>query len=156
MIAPEKQDKRLLKALRREYPGIINLALEGAKQVIQNGYRYDLPPRSRAARQAYQAQNSSPLSFFESCCVRREAARNAKDSATVSKVYAVYQAWCKDNGLFGEPKRVFEEEIAAALDTTPEEMKVKKEHGRIFKDFTLTVETKEAYRRIYGVDYIVN
>ncbi len=156
VIAPEKQDKRLLKALRREYPGIINLALEGAKQVIQNGYRYDLPPRSRAARQAYQAQNSSPLSFFESCCVRREAARNAKDSATVSKVYAVYQAWCKDNGLFGEPKRVFEEEIAAALDTTPEEMKVKKEHGRIFKDFTLTVETKEAYRRIYGVDYIVN
>jgi len=155
VIPDEKQNKHLRRALRREYPGI-NLALQGAKQVIQNGYRYDLPPRSVAARQAYQAQNSSPLSFFESCCVRRQAARNPKDSATVSKVYAVYQAWCKDNGLFSEPKRVFEEEIAAALETTPEEMKVRTRTGTAYLLFTLTIETKEAYRRIYGTDILVD
>ena len=152
VIAPEKQDKRLLQKLRKEYPGIINLALEGAKQVIANGCRYDIPPRSRAARQAYQAQNSSPLSFFESCCVRREAARNAKDSATVSKVYAVYQAWCKDNGLFSEPRRVFEEEIAAALGEDLNALKEKKRFGWIYRSFTLLMETKETYRRIYGED----
>ena len=144
VIAPEQQDKRLLKKLA------------GAKQVIQNGYRYDIPPRSRAARQAYQAQNSSPLSFYESCCVLRRDARKAKDSATVSKVYAVYQAWCKDNGLFSEPRRVFEEEIAAALETTPEEMKKKSMTGIIYEPFTLSIETKEAYRRIYGTDYLTS
>ena len=156
VIPPEKQNKQLLKALRREYPGIINLAVTGAKQVIANGLRYDIPPRAEAARDAYMSQNSSPLSFFESCCVRRQAARSAKDSATVSKVYAVYQAWCKDNGLFSEPKRVFEEEIAAALGTTPEEMKKKTMTGIVYEPFTLSIETKEAYRRIYGTDYLTS
>lgn len=74
----------------------------------------------------------------------------------MSKVYAVYQAWCKDNGLFSEPKRVFEEEIAAALDTTPEEMKKKSMTGIIYEPFTLSIETKEAYRRIYGTDYLTS
>ena len=60
----------------------------------------------------------------------------------------------KGCGLFSEPKRVFEEEIAAAPKTTPEEMKVRIETGMVYAPFTLTIETKEAYRRIYGVDYL--
>ena len=152
VIPPEKQDKRLQEALRNEFSGIVNLALQGAKQVVQNGYAYDLPACVRQAKARYRAQNSSPLTFFQECCVLRNLIRSPKDSATVLKVYAVYGAWCKDNGLFAEPRRAFEEEIAAALETTPEEMKKRTNPGLIYEPFTLTVETKKAYRRIYGED----
>ena len=47
--------------------------------------------------------------------------------------------WCKGRQI-------------AALDTTPEEMKVRVKTGMMYEPFTLTIETKEAYRRIYGTD----
>ncbi len=57
---------------------------------------------------------------------------------------------------FSEPRRVFEEEIAAAPKTTPEEMKKKSMTEIIYEPFTLSIETKEAYRRIYGTDYLTS
>ena len=40
----------------------------------------------------------------------------------------------------------------AAQDTAPEEIKVRTRTGMMYEPFTLTIETKEAYRRIYGTD----
>lgn len=155
VIAPDKQDKQLLESFRGEYAGIVNLALAGAKEVIENGYAYNIPARSRKALEAYRVGNSSPLAFYTECCVPRDAAKG-KDGATVSKVYAVYQAWCKDNGLFAEPKKQFEEEIAARLGVKAEEMKEKKRHGWVYGDFTLSFDTKMNYKRIYGEDNIAS
>lgn len=42
----------------------------------------------------------------------------------------------------------------AAQGTTPEAMKVRIETGMVYAPFTLTIETKEADRRIYGVVYL--
>ena len=92
VIPPEKQDKHLLEKLKAEYPGIVNLALIGLRQVIENGYAYNVPEQSRNALEKYKVQNSSARMFFESCCVMRANVKSDGDSATVSKVYAIYQA----------------------------------------------------------------
>ena len=152
VIPPEKQDRYLLEKMKEEYPGIVNLALIGLRQVIENGYAYDVPKQSQAALETYKVRNSSARSFYMACCVLRANITGGTDSATVSKVYAIYKEYCKDNGLFIENKKDFETDIAAHLGVPPDSLKDHKKIGWIYKDFTLSIETKETYWQLYGAD----
>ena len=152
VIPPKKQDKYLLEKLKAEYPGIVNLALIGLQQLKENDYDFKLPEKSKAALEKYKVRNSSARSFFEACCVMRADYKSGEDNCTVSKVYAIYKKWCADNGLYSESKKDFDRDIAIHLDISADDLKEHKRTGWFYKPFTLSIETKESYKQIYGYD----
>ncbi len=154
VIPPEMQDKHLLEKLKAEYPGIINLALIGLQQLKENGYKFILPEKSIAALEKYKIRNSSARSFFESCCVMRADYKSGEDSCTVSKVYAVYKKWCAENGVYAESKKDFDADVAAHLNVPVDDLKEHKKFGYVYKDFMLSIETKETFYQTYGTDRV--
>ena len=152
VIPPEKQDKMLLDKMYAEREGIIYLAVKALQKVIKNGYFYDEPETVTQAREKYMSENNTVISFFEECMTRR-LSDSIRDKATTGKIYEVYRAWCFDNnGGFAKTAKEFRETLANYLGTTFEEM-TKRIHGnRYYTDYTLTVEAKQQYARIYGFD----
>ena len=152
VIPPEKQDKMLLDKMYAEREGIIFLAVKALQKVIKNGYFYDEPETVTQAREKYMSENNTVISFFEECMTRR-LSDTIRDKATTGKIYEVYRAWCFDNnGGFAKTAKEFRETLANHLDTTFEEM-TKRVHGnRYYTDYTLTIEAKQQYARIYGFD----
>ena len=152
VIPPEKQDKMLLEKMYAEREGIIYLAVKALQKVIKNGYFYDEPETVTQAREKYMSENNTVISFFEECMTRR-LSDTIRDKATTGKVYEVYRAWCCDNnGGFAKTAKEFRETLANHLDTTFEEM-TKRVHGnRYYTDYTLTLEAKQQYARVYGYD----
>lgn len=152
VIPPEKQDKMLLEKMYAEREGIIYLAVKALQKVIKNGYFYDEPETVTQAREKYMSENNTVISFFDECMTRR-LSDTIRDKATTGKVYEVYRAWCCDNnGGFAKTAKEFRETLANHLDTTFEEM-TKRVHGnRYYTDYTLTLEAKQQYARVYGYD----
>jgi phage/plasmid-associated DNA primase len=75
------------------------------------------------------------------------------DSATTSRIYDVYRAWCYDNNNgFAKTAKEFRETLAAHLVCTFKEMTVHTNKGTYYKNLTLTIEAKEQYKKAYGYD----
>lgn len=152
VIPPEKQDKMLLDKMYAEREGIIYLAVKALQKVIKNGYFYDEPETVTQAREKYMSENNTVISFFEECMTRR-LSDSIRDKATTGKIYEVYRAWCFDNnGGFAKTAKEFRETLANHLGTTFDDM-TKRVHGnRYYTDYTLTIEAKQQYARIYGYE----
>ena len=152
VIPPEKQDKMLLDKMYAEREGIIYLAVKALQKVIKNGYFYDEPETVTQAREKYMSENNTVISFFEECMTRRLSG-TMHDKATTGKIYEIYRAWCLDNnGGFAKTAKEFRETLANHLGTTFDDM-TKRVHGnRYYTDYTLTIEAKQQYARIYGYD----
>lgn len=106
VIPEEQQDKELLKKLLDEKEYIISLFLEGARQVIANGYKYDIPPSCLESRKKYRLDNDSVLSFINECMERviREPERT---DLTTGQIYELYVKWCKYNNNESESIKSF-------------------------------------------------
>ena len=152
VIPPEKQDKQLLDKMYNECEGIMYLAVRALQKVIRNGYRFDEPESVSLAREAYMAENSTVLSFFEECMIKRPDGK-IRDSATTGKVYKVYREWCGDNNRgFAKTAKEFRDDLSNYLGISHDEL-TKRIHGNTYyKDHTLTKECKELYRKVYGYD----
>ena len=77
-----------------------------------------------------------------------------KDQCTTGRVYKVYREWCKDNNHgFAKTAKEFREELAAHLGTAYKDLIVRRgSGGSYFKDYTVSEEVKENYRKVYGYD----
>jgi len=90
-IQPHEQDKRLLNKLRREYPGILNWAIEG----VLKWQKYGLgePAEVREATKSYRAEMDSLSSFLEERCI---LSPEVKVGST--PLYEEYKDWCVQSG----------------------------------------------------------
>lgn len=90
-IGPEKKDPKLPDKLRKEYPGILRWAVQGAVDWHQNGL-----PKCQVvdgASAEYRAEMDRLSQFEEDCIIRREGA-----SIQASVLYSCYKAWCAEQG----------------------------------------------------------
>ena len=152
VIPKEKQDKQLLDKMYAERDGIVYKANTALQRVITNGYRFSEPASVAAARKAYKSTNSTVISFFEECmCPWQNGKINRH--CTTGRIYKVYQAWCRENNNgYAKSTKEFREELADYLDTTFTDMTSRQKSNTYYRDYSLTLETKEQFAREYGYD----
>lgn len=153
VIPPEKQDKQLLDKLYAEREGIVRKAAMAMMKVIKNGYRFSEPKSVTAAREQYMSDNNTVISFWNECMVQRG---KISDKATVGKIYDVYKAWCQDNNSgYAKSAKEFRNIISDYLNTSYADLTLRSKAGIVYKNYTLSVDTKQQYCRIYGYDGIL-
>ena len=152
VIPPELQDKQLLDKMYAERDGIVYKAIKALQTVIANGYRFTEPQSVTAARECYKNTNSTVISFFEECmCPWYDGKINPH--STTGRIFKVYQAWCRDNNQgYAKTAREFRDALAEHLGTTYNDMTTRQKGNTYYKDYTITLETKEQYCREYGYD----
>lgn len=152
VIPKEQQDKRLLDKLYAERDGIVYKAIRALQTVIRNGYRFSEPESVTAARERYMSENSTVVSFFEECMCPWPHGR-INPHCTTSRIYRVYQAWCRENNNgFAKTAKEFRETLAAHLGGTYADMTTRQKGNTYYKDYALTLEAKEQFSREYGYD----
>jgi P4 family phage/plasmid primase-like protien len=152
VIPKDKQDKTLLDKLYAEREGIVYKAVKALQTVIANGYRFTEPESVNKARDAYMIENNTVVSFFDECMTKRPRSK-IEDSCSTGRIYKVYKAWCYDNNNgYAKTAGEFRKALADHLDTTFEEMSVKRNNGTYYRNYTLTMETKQQYAQVYGYD----
>lgn len=147
VIPEEKQDKHLVEHLLEEKEYIVSLAIKGLKQVINNGYKYNIPSSCKLLNEDYQVENHSFLAFMKECIVDRPSKR-IDDNCTTARLYRVYEAWCKENNNgYKETKR----EINKILKEMGKGA-IKKTNGgnTYYEAITLSNEAKKDYKRAYN------
>lgn len=152
VIPKDKQDKELLDKMYAERDGIVFKAVKALQTVIANGYRFSEPASVTEAREKYQTENNTVISFFEDCMCEREGGK-ITDACTTGKIYKVYKEWCWDNNNgFAKTYKKFWTKLADYLSTTFKDMIVKRNIGTFYKEYTLTTECKKEYQQAYGYD----
>lgn len=152
VIPADKQDKTLLDKMLAERDGIVYQAIQAARKVIANGYRYDVPNSVTAELAQYQVANNTALSFFESCMRRTLLEEKPSDFCTTSRVYAVYRAWCRTNARNGyaKPQPEFRRSLAAYLGVPDDKLTVHRKTGNFYVGITLTAAAKQEFSEDYG------
>ena len=152
IIPKEKQDKQLLDKLYAERDGIVYKAVKALQTVIKNGYRFTEPDIVTIAREMYQAENSTVISFFEECmCPWPDGKINPH--CTTGRIFKVYQAWCRENNNgYAKTAKEFRTELAEHLGCTYADMTTRMKGNTYYKSYSLTPETKEQYSHEYGYD----
>ncbi len=152
IIPKNKQDKLLLEKMYAERDGIVFKAIKALQRVIANGYRFTEPESVARAREKYMAENNTVISFYEDCMCQRPNGKIC-DAATTGRIYDVYRAWCQNNNNgFAKTAKEFRETLAKHLGTTFKEMSTHTNKGTFYKDLTITIDTKEQYKKVYGYD----
>ena len=75
-IPLEKQDKELLDKMYAEREGIVYKAVRALQTVIANGYRFSEPESVSAAREKYQVENNTVISFLKNACAAARMERS--------------------------------------------------------------------------------
>lgn len=68
VIPPEKRDPELFNKMWKEKNAILKKALDALQIVIGNGYKFIEPSTMIKAREEYEVDNSTFLTFMEECC----------------------------------------------------------------------------------------
>ncbi len=153
VIPPEKQDKLLLDKLYAEREGIVCKAVMAMTRVIRNGYRFSEPKSVTTAREQYMNENNTVISFWNECMVQRS---KISDKATVGKIYDVYKAWCQDNNSgYAKSAKEFRNTICEHLNTDHAALTARTKAGIVYRNYTLSVDTKQQYCKIYGYDGVL-
>lgn len=92
-IAEERQDPHLVDKLKAEYPGILNWALEGAREELQ-GIPLQVPECVREATHRYRESGNPVELFLDECCLRGE-----EQTIRKNELLAAYNKWAKENGF---------------------------------------------------------
>ncbi len=151
-VTPDRQDKTLLDKMYAEREGIVYKIVHAVRNVINNGYVFTEPQSVTDAREAYQGENSSVISFFTECMERRFGSK-INDSCTTGKVYDVYKAWCGDNtNGYAKSARDFRKNLAEYLGKNVDDLITHTSRGNFYRDYTLSNNTKLQYSRAYGYD----
>lgn len=155
VIPKEQQDKQLLDKMYAERESIVVLAVNALKQVIANGYNYDIPECCVQNNMEYRKENSPVRMFYDECCCDRPPSRY--DSCSCSRMYNVFKAWCRDNN-HGHCLSVkdFRKELADYLQIDDIKECEKVLHGIRYYTFTLSVEAKQTFQQAYGYDSVQN
>lgn len=99
--------------------------------------------------------NNTVITFFEECMQERPQGK-ITDLCTTGKVYDVYKAWCKDNNHgYHKTAKEFRNELARYLNAPYINLITRRgKSGNYYKNYTLTDDAKESYKKVYGYDDI--
>lgn len=155
VIPKKQQDKQLLDKMYAERESIVVLAVNALKQVISNGYNYDIPECCIQNNIEYRKENNPVRMFYDECCCDRP--HSGYDNCTCSRMYDVFKAWCRDNNN-GHCLSVkdFRKELASYLEIDDIKECEKILHGIRYYTFTLTIEAKQAFKQAYGYASVQN
>lgn len=94
---PAERDHELVAQLTNPevLSGVLNWAIEGRRQLLEQGYFTDEHRYAHEKRARWQAWGDSVDKFIEKCLERDEDARNW----STQQVHRRYTAWCRENGL---------------------------------------------------------
>lgn len=152
VIPKDKQDRTLCDQMYREREGIINKSVKAFLKVLKNGFVFDEPEQVTNARKSYIAKNNTVISFFNECMRKREGDK-IRDNATTARIYKVYKAWCAENNNgYAKSSREFKETLARYTGNDIEEMTKTIDGYCYFQKYTLTLESKNQFKNVYGYD----
>lgn len=151
IIPEEQQDKNLDNKLLKEKESIINKCLIAFKKAVDNNYTFSVSEDSIIEKSQYQEENNSVATFYKECCVTRP--NGNLDNCTTKKMYDVFKAWCMDNNNGYFPSNIeFRKELLNLLDFKDiSDIIIRTKNARYY-NFTLSLETKKDYSRVYGYD----
>ena len=153
VIPLEKQDKKLIDKLYAERNGIVRKAVLALKKTLDNGMNFTIPQCCFDNVEKFKIENDSILSFIDECVVKRPTAK--LDNCTVKVMYDVYKAWCEDNNKgHHETNQKFKKVFIKYFDYKTPEDAIIKNNTNYYKDYTLSLDCKKDYARIYGYDSI--
>ncbi|HAU66000.1 MAG: P4 family phage/plasmid primase [Candidatus Uhrbacteria bacterium GW2011_GWF2_39_13] len=91
-----ERDPELTKTLLSEIGGIFGWALEGAKRIIANKYKFKIPKSIKETKQKFSEEQSSVMMFLTE---NYTVTGNQLDDFEVKAVmYGFYKDWCYTNG----------------------------------------------------------
>lgn len=113
--------------IKHELTGVLNWALEGLQRLLARG-RFDavLPPAIEAAIQAARTETNSVHAWVNDA----DIGRTTTIETSKSEVYAVYAAWCRENGMVPVASPKFWKRLPSSLGAIEEGRAVTKA-GRI-------------------------
>lgn len=155
VIPENRQDKQLVEHLLEEKEYIVSLAIKGLKQVINNGFKYNIPDSCKGLNTDYRTENHSFLAFYKECIVPRPNLKRIEDHCTTARLYKVYEAWCNDNN---NGHKESNQEVKKILKEMGKG-ETKKTNGgyTYYKAITLSKEAKQDYESAYyGYDCTKN
>ncbi|MEW2077425.1 phage/plasmid primase, P4 family [Streptomyces sp. NPDC012403] len=85
-----------------EGPGILGWLIDGARRYLAGGRDLTGPERVRIATTAYAETEDHTGRFYDECCVLGPDLR-----AEQTALYAVYRAWCQNEGALAMSSRAF-------------------------------------------------
>lgn len=99
------------------------------------------------------AENNTVITFFKECMEKRPNGKIC-DSCTTGKVYDVYKSWCNNNNHgYCKTAKEFRTELSIYLNTAYNNLITRRgKGGNFYKDYTLTYDAKETYKKAYGYD----
>lgn len=115
---PEEMDHSLLAGegklgskLKAELPGIINWAIDGAKQLVKNNYKFITTTSSQEALREFENEISSAVRF-----IREEYEVDSDSFIDNSTLYSDYKVWCDNVGKKPMNKYNFERDCMNTIE----------------------------------------
>ena len=93
VFSEAEQDKNLKSKLKKELPGVLNLALAGIAGVFKRGY-FTEPESCKEAKKEWRLNADQAAEFMEDRCVTGPGL-----SATSSSLFKEYMEWAEGNGI---------------------------------------------------------
>ena len=155
VIPKEKQDKHLTDKMFAEREAILaKYLMPVLSELWKNDINIDIPTECIELSKQYQQDNNPVHKFYTECCTDRPN-NKVSDSCTTKKMYEVFKAWCKDNNNgYVLSVQEFNKELIRILKVNDIKQIQKIVHGTRYYTFTLTLETKQDYQGVYGVDRV--
>lgn len=100
VIPPEERDKELPDKLRKELPGILNWAVMGCRDWLENGLGE--PEEVIRATDNYRAEMDVITRFIDDCCTT-----STQRCTKSSELYNRLKDWLKENGEYPLSNKVF-------------------------------------------------
>jgi putative DNA primase/helicase len=100
IIDEDKIDRDLDKKLEAELPGILNLAIEGARRLIRQGGFTESAAINKAIKN-YEDDINMVKRFIDDLSI----AQSSENRTSNQQLYAIFSVWCKEEGIKVPSKR---------------------------------------------------
>jgi len=141
IIPPEKRDPLLLDKLLAEKDVIASIAVKAFMPTIQDGYKFPESEAMVCAREFYEIENSSLLTFVNECCTRGQGETHRAD------FNRRYFQWCKANHIQPERPREIGDQLEKGFGITS-----RKTRGHFVYNLTINDEALVDIENIFGQD----
>lgn len=112
VIEPEDRDEFLRDKLAKERSGILNWALGGLKDFIDNGYKFSRCQSSDALMDEYRCKYDTFYRFIQECCV---VTKDDNDSIAKTDFEERYLEFCQREGVTASKRNVKDRAVSHGI-----------------------------------------
>ena len=114
IIPDALQDTKILGKLLSELPAIVAWAIDGAKRLVENGFRFTEAAQTELKSAEFRETLSTAVAF-----IKTQYIEDAEDFTPFTDLYTAYRAWCEQNGCKVMKSRNFAKDINRELKLPP-------------------------------------